>query len=287
MRMSSSLFKPFVFEEQRVQNIVFENRQMEFEFRELLQRFVNKEELMTPFVLMTDEYGEVDKKRYHVLELFGGHLNQLSEKEWQQNIVQYILEQVEYQHNELFVTLTQQIEHTFLELPITLKDFTLQIDYEQFELKHLQKQLKWDIKIKEGNLSMENRCEFMIELWFALTNGAKKLIIYHFPEHDFRIGQFKEIIHYLQKLNITILCVTSSIEWLQHFEESCVHLIGENRERFDLVQMQYELHLWKERHLYNNLSDTELAIIVAYYERIQQPKLLPLSLRTFIESRKL
>ena len=284
MRIASSFFTPIYFEEPCVQNFIFQDANQLNNCRMLWQQFEHNHEMLgQDFIRLDNGFDTVKAKDYHILQLHGGDLNLLDEKQWQQKVFQKIIEKIEVDFIPMYEKIKETIEVNLDGLVVNVDDFQIHVNYEEFQLTQLQKYIKWDIKEMEEPLTNFSRLKFILQVWTSLTNGKPSIIIYHFPENDIDIQKIELWAQMLKNTKSTIICITKSKEWLMQFPVEHVHFIKKSRERFDLTAFLTELDLLGEVEN-DSLSKNQLAISLAYEELIVQNPLLCKKLRQFIQS---
>jgi len=285
VRIVSSFFTPIYFEESSVQNFIFQDANQLDGFRMLLHHYEQNNDMIDgDFVRIDDGSDAVGAKDYHILQLHGGNLKLLDEKQWQQRVFQKIVDQIEIDFIPICEKIKEIIELNLDGLMVDIADFQLQISYEEFQMSQLQKYIKWDVKKFDEPLTILSRLEFIFHIFTSLTNGKPAIILYHFPENDIDVQEMAIWVQLLREIKCTVICITKSKEWLMNFDLHQVHFIKKSRERFNLAALETELKLLKKPERYYSLSKEQLAISLAYEELIIQNPLLSRELIKFIKS---
>ncbi|WPK11242.1 hypothetical protein R6U77_15310 [Lysinibacillus louembei] len=283
MRIYTNLFDslPIVYNQLNV--ISFQRDAHQLLFRKQLKEWSSKKEVEEGFCILSIIECDVTNKEVDFLEIFGGCLDLLDTKSLHQWI-RYMFENNE-ELVELYRNLKTTIDNTFHGTVLSIDDIKIEFDVYDQIFDSLLKNMDITIMNDANFLTVLDYRKLLIKIWLQLKNNGKhKILVYHYPESDFSKVEWKKWLEFTNDLPITIICFTSSEVLIKELSLNQIHLIQENRARYELEDLQRELlhfNLQQE-----DLSIEQLTALIAYRDFRNELCLMDDRWVQFIKSQK-
>lgn len=258
-----------------------------YRVRKLLREWIYALPMTSPYLYVRESNKDVVAKQLYVIHLQQAVFELEEDKEFSKWIVQhlkYLLEHDEYfikQYNHVMSALEQLVLNSSLHLENIQIDFDLTDKVIEGLLKHLSIQITSNTHMSIHSIELR---KIYIEVLLKLNVQKKPVfILYEFPENDAANNEYFTLIEYLKSLEVTVLCLSNSKDFVKQTDIENVLLMYDNGSKYSVMDLKKELHLFNYEH--HKLSDDELTKTLALVDFYQEYDLLDKKYIDFLESR--
>lgn len=249
MKWHSNLFQPIPLVRNSVNFIVFERMQQQFRCRELLNNWLQNQQMEYPYFLFTIEGIEVTIKDLNVLMLSGGDLSFFKSKEDLKQLSQLVKFEIENTPHllDIYSTLLRDITKAFEQMTFTFQQFEIEFATEEVSVEQLLKLVQLKVSSETGGpLSILEYRKFILDSWFHLVhNKNTNVCIFNFPENELDQNECEQLFNRLNEQECTIICLTSNPYLLELVEHRNIHLIKSTGSRYEIELLFEDLKLFQ------------------------------------------
>lgn len=248
MKWHSNLFQPISLVENNINFIVFESMQQQFECRELLNNWLQNQQMEYPYFLFTIDNIEVTIKSLNLLLLCGGDLSLFKSKEDVKQLTQLVKFEIENTPFllDIYATVLNDITKAFDQMTFAFKGIDIEFSTEALSIEQILKLVQVNVSNKVGDrLSIFEYRKFLIESWLYLVhNKNTNVCIYNFPENELDRKEIEQLFVAINDNSCTVICLTSNPYFLELVDHQNIHLIKSTGARYNIELLYDELHLF-------------------------------------------
>jgi hypothetical protein len=246
MKVISSLFDEIQMNKWESQCVFFDQKQMEFQFKQQLATWLAGKEIQHGRFFLELDGLDIQAKALNSILICGGaeyNLNSKVNAAWLKN---------ELNLNETYDALLNRIkgelEGFFAHFTPMIEGYSFEFDLSHYSPDLLLKMAEQIIVMDDSDKMPEpyDYRKILVEQWKVLrTKNKQSLLVYFHPENDLSIEQFNSFRAYLQQNEIMVLFITGHPKYLKQFQTGNSHIIKSIGERFDLELLKNELLLFE------------------------------------------
>lgn len=243
-----------------------------YRVRKLLFDWVQGNAMTTPYLYIREQDKDIMAKQKYVIHLKQSLFELAEDKDFGKWLVQHLKYQLE--HDATFISqynsFIQALEKMIYSTTLYIGDVQIEFDLTEKLMEALLKQLSFQISINEQtSLQSLQLRKLYIDLLLKLNIHQKDvIIIFEYPENDSAIKDYEALMMYLKSLKATVLCISSSKEFVKYTDIENSLLMYDNGSKYNVLKLKEDLELFQYDHAKLSLDQlaTTLAIIDFYGE---------------------
>ncbi|WP_458631414.1 hypothetical protein [Paenibacillus sp. CMAA1364] len=270
MRMLFSHMDEIILEPGQVHSIMLQSTSNLYRVRKLIFDWVQGQCMNSPYLFVREQDRDVLAKQKYVIHMKQSVFELAEDKEFSKWIVQHLKYQLE--HDEVFISQYNEFMHALEKMifstTLYIGDVQIEFDLTEKLMESILKQLSFQLSISEQtSLQSLQLRKLYIDLLLKLNVQQKDIvIIYEYPENDAAIKDYEALMLYLKSLNVTVLCISSSKDFVKYTDIENLILMYDNGSRYNLLKLKEELELFEYDHPTLSIDQltTTLSIIDFY-----------------------
>lgn len=289
MNLTSSFMEELKLTPKNVHTVIFESTKHQMKFRHKLnQYFINKQDEEKYVNLVNKHYRKQDSKKYYFINLVLSSVYKVTEKDTDKIIKEVLLHHLN--HNSDLIGFYQDFENSIDEFlaKINLGYHNVELEFEVTDkvIENMLKAIKVHIDYKAENLVSNNEIrKVLISSLLDLNMTEKEVfILINYPEGEIAKDMFFDFINYLKELKVTVVILTSAVEFIEWTDSDKLFLINELGEKYDIIKLKQELLEFK---YVNKEQSFLMANKLAYHDFMKDYLLLDPKYHYFLKSSKL
>lgn len=248
MNWHSNLFETIPLVEGQVNVIVFADLEKQFAYRQLVKAWTAHQRMDYPFCLLTVNGREVPAKETNILSMHGGSMDFFKDKQHAKQLLELMKFELENSPEliEVFNVLQIELEKAFEQWIVEFDGIELQPSTEMVSFEQLIKLAPIEVRSVTGEaIGAYEYQSFLLKSWLHLVhNKNTNVCFYDFPENELNQSELKELFHFANSQECTMICLTTNQRILNHVGLSNVHLIRHTGERYTIENLYEELNLF-------------------------------------------
>jgi len=288
MKITSSYMSELNLTHNKVHTMIFKNTKHQMKFRYKLNQYFKKKQEAERFVnLVNYNYQKEDAKQYYFLNLNFSSVYTATEKSTDKIIRETLAYHLNHNPElvELYQSIETSIDEFLTQINIQYHDINLEFEITEKVIKNMLKAIKIHIDYKDEAFVSNNEIRKLLISSLLDLNMANKevFILINFPEGEIAKDMFYDFIQYLKELKVTVIILTSAVEFIEWTDNDKLYLINEQGIQYDIIKLKHELLAFKYvKHKDASLISNKLA----YHDFMEDYWLLDPKYRYFLNSSK-
>ncbi|OCS89020.1 hypothetical protein [Caryophanon latum] len=292
MKWHCSVFDEISIVRNEVNFLLFQDAQQQFSVRQLLNKWLNNEQMEYPYFIFTIDQLDMPSTNLNTLVINSGELDFFKEKERVKQLQQFIKFEIENTEQLLqtYRQLRQQLELSFHQLTVSWQSYEIEFSLEDVTFEQIMRLATVHVSYEnEEKLKVVDYRKFLLQISKRLNyNKRTSICFYHFPENELTRNEFFELLQQVDGEDCTIICITSNVSFLEAVPLRNIHLIKSTGARYDIEVLHDQIQLFADelRVTQMSISPEQLAKKLAIHDFFGDFTLLDERFREFLESEK-